>query len=546
MPDVPIGLVPSATQIPIGIIDSGVQSDHPQIKGLVIAQQDFTGEGLEDATGHGTKMVLSFLAAEYSEEMKKARQLVPDAGIPGVLVAKVIGKAPVPPSVTVERIVAAIDWLAGQEVKVVNISIAMLEGSTSFDSLCAAIAGHHNMDFIVAAGNYGAGSVVYPAACAATNMIVMGAMTPEGQVPDYSGPADLVAPLPPALLPPAEYFRLAAEKLIAASDLEGARAAYIEAKNAKPVPQALMAKIENGLGYLAIKSNQPEEAIRHCGESIRLDPTALQAFVNMGVAHSMAGNFEEAAHQYEHVLSRSEAAPDILDRYARALLDLDRPKEALAAIEKLLELDSSYPDAGTLLLEARNRVVILDRLAGGEKLEALLATLVQSGQSSLAAFLVRQGVDVNMTPDGFPFPPLTYAAHYGHSAILRLLLEAGARVDFQDTGNRLTALMMAANQGHARAVARLLEHGASVDLQDSSGYTALMFAAEGGHTEAARLLIEHGSSLGLVSQEKRTALDYAIRGGHDDIAKLITRPAPDDPPKPPIENSGGSQHERIA
>ena len=540
MPDVPIGLIPSTTHTPIGFIDSGVQADHPQIKGLLIAQKDFTGEGLEDATGHGTQVILSFLAAEYSEDMKKARQLVPDAGISGVVVAKVIGKTPVPPSVTVERIVAAIHWMAEQKVWVVNISIAMLEGSTSFDSLCAAIAGHKDMFFAVAAGNYGAGSVVYPAACASANMIVVGAVTSEGQVPDYSGPASLVAPLPPAPVSPADYFRLSAEKLIAAGDLEGARAAYIQAKNAEPVPQALMAKIENGLGYIAIKENQPEQAIRHFEESVRLDPTVIHTFVNLGIAHSLAGNYEDAVHQYEHVLSKSDATPDVLDRYARALLDLDRPKEALAAIEKLLELDSSYPDAGTLLLDARNRVSILDRLASGEKLEALLVALVQSGQSSLVAFLVRQGVDVNITPDGFPFPPLTYAAHHGYTAILRLLVEAGARVDFQDAEHRLSALMMAANQGHSRAVALLLEHGASADLQDSSGYTALMFAAEGGHTDAASLLIEKGSSLDLVSQEKMTALGYAIRGSHADIAKLITRSAPDGQPKPPTETSGDS------
>jgi tetratricopeptide (TPR) repeat protein len=46
-------------QLVTAVLDTGVLHDHPLIKGRVIAEVDFTGEGAEDLSGHGTMVVLN-------------------------------------------------------------------------------------------------------------------------------------------------------------------------------------------------------------------------------------------------------------------------------------------------------------------------------------------------------------------------------------------------------------------------------------------------------------------------------------------------------
>lgn len=42
------------------IIDTGLLHDHPFIKGCIVAEKDFTGEGSEDLNGHGTIVALIY------------------------------------------------------------------------------------------------------------------------------------------------------------------------------------------------------------------------------------------------------------------------------------------------------------------------------------------------------------------------------------------------------------------------------------------------------------------------------------------------------
>src|SRR5262245_6096835 len=69
MPGVPLGPHVIDKDAPIlGFIDSGVQADHPQIKGLIAEEKDFTGEGPGDDLGHGTKVVLVYIAGHYKDD----------------------------------------------------------------------------------------------------------------------------------------------------------------------------------------------------------------------------------------------------------------------------------------------------------------------------------------------------------------------------------------------------------------------------------------------------------------------------------------------
>lgn len=528
MPEVPLGLGPPDPEgVPFALIDSGIQQGHPQLQKLIIAQKDFTREGLDDALGHGTGVALSFLYFHFSPEMQKIKELHPELDrLPGILSARVIGRRPVAPQVTVDRIIAAIHWLATQKAKVVNLSIAMLEGTASFDKLCTVIAKHEEMLFIVAAGNFGPDAVVYPAACPAPNKLVSGAVSPEGQVAEYSGRSDVVTPLPPAPVSKVDYLRLTAERLVRDEEFEAATEAYEMAEElaTADLDRALIAY---GLGYIAFRRDDLSLAVRHFREAVTLAPEAPYLRLALANILSVTGELEGAAHLLEDLIAEGVKTPQVLDRYVRVLLDQDRPREAKPILDELLDKEPTLPDGLELRLAVNNRILILNTIDKGESLAPILRGLVEAGDAGLVAFAIRQGkIDVNTIPEGSEFPPLIYAGHFGHASVIRVLLAAGAEVGFQDPRYRLSALMMAANQDHVDAVKVLLEAGAPLDQQDYAGFSPLMFAAEQGHLEVARALLDAGANPDLRSEDGLTASELAARHGHQEIASLLSPPAP--------------------
>ncbi len=65
VPGVPRGPhIPNPKGIRTGFIGYGINSDHPQLKGLVIGEKDFTGEGLQASQGRGTREALMYVGAD--------------------------------------------------------------------------------------------------------------------------------------------------------------------------------------------------------------------------------------------------------------------------------------------------------------------------------------------------------------------------------------------------------------------------------------------------------------------------------------------------
>ncbi len=169
MPGVPLAPYDVDPSHKVGVIDSGVRKDHPQIGNSVGAMRDFTGEGLGDSFGHGTKVILSLLHAVYEPSQNTAkRNPHPHPRLPfEIEVAKVIGKKRASPREVADRIADAIVWLALLDVRMVNISLSLPDGEADYTRLCATIAAQHDMSFYIAAGNSGQETVLYPASCSA-------------------------------------------------------------------------------------------------------------------------------------------------------------------------------------------------------------------------------------------------------------------------------------------------------------------------------------------------------------------------------------------
>jgi Subtilase family len=142
----------------IGLIDTGVDTSHPALKGRKIFTRSFMSTGISQAPKqHGTA-VASILVG--NDPGKKFNGLVPNATL---YVGNVFRKSGSGVETTAEWIVLALNWLASQRVDVVNMSL----GGPRNLLVEAAVKRlqQRNIMVVAAAGNNGpGGDPVFPAA----------------------------------------------------------------------------------------------------------------------------------------------------------------------------------------------------------------------------------------------------------------------------------------------------------------------------------------------------------------------------------------------
>jgi subtilisin family serine protease len=182
------------TSVTTAVIDSGVLPDHPQLKGLIADQRDFTGEGPADVIGHGTIVTILTLNAAASLPPEQQANLPS----PRIIVAKV---AHSDGTIDKNAVIEAIDWVAQRSARVVNLSLQFIEGTDDYSGLCDAIVRNSQVMFVAAAGNEGPDVKVFPAACDAANLIPVAATGSAGDLATYSGQGDVAAPGTAILVP---------------------------------------------------------------------------------------------------------------------------------------------------------------------------------------------------------------------------------------------------------------------------------------------------------------------------------------------------------
>ncbi len=140
----------------VGVLDTGADIKHPDLKDAILDVKDFTGEGIEDLNGHGTHCA-GVIAARAN-----------DAGFIGVapkaslLIAKVMANDG---NGSFEWIKSGIDWAVDSGAHIISMSIS---GPTTSDILYKAVhqALAKGVFLICAAGNEGSvyqNSIGYPA-----------------------------------------------------------------------------------------------------------------------------------------------------------------------------------------------------------------------------------------------------------------------------------------------------------------------------------------------------------------------------------------------
>jgi subtilisin family serine protease len=307
---------PLPDRIRVGLIDSGVLPDHPQLRNLIVAMKDFAGDDPIDRIGHGTVVAIKLavplesVAAAIPELTSKVFES------PAIVSAKVTGPNG---KIELENVIEAIDWMATQGVRLVNMSLAFLGRKERYSKLCNAITRYATEPnggilFSAAAGNFGPNVLAFPAACEAPNVISVGAVI-DGRLWEQSGRGKILTEGRVQLLPAYAYHYESAQRLARTGAYGEARKEYsasIAAElNAPALFQialldvndgdldsaftALMraealapnhAEIEAHLGAVRLLQKQPAEARAHLDRAIELDPKNVRARTNRAIALS--------------------------------------------------------------------------------------------------------------------------------------------------------------------------------------------------------------------------------------------------------------------
>ena len=184
--------------IKICIVDSGVDSSHPDLSGSIMAEANFTTEAAGDLNGHGTH-VAGIAAGNGAASNGLYRGVAPEASL---YVAKVLNRSGAGSQSTVA---AALEWAVEKEVDIVNLSFGTHRSSdgTDFLSLACNRLVEMGINVVVAAGNYGPTPSTIGSPASAEDVITVGAMTDAEEIAHFSsrGPTSDGRTKPDLLMP---------------------------------------------------------------------------------------------------------------------------------------------------------------------------------------------------------------------------------------------------------------------------------------------------------------------------------------------------------
>ncbi|MFD4476758.1 S8 family serine peptidase [Streptomyces sp. NPDC058471] len=137
--------------VKVAVLDTGVDQTHPDLKGVEVAEKNFTESApdAKDRMGHGTH-VASTLAGSGAKSGGKYKGVAPDVQVlDGKVISEVEGTG------TESSIAAGMQWAVDSDAKIVNLSLGSLDspGTDPLEEAVARLSG--KALFVIAAGNDG-------------------------------------------------------------------------------------------------------------------------------------------------------------------------------------------------------------------------------------------------------------------------------------------------------------------------------------------------------------------------------------------------------
>ncbi|HEX6357921.1 S8 family peptidase [Actinophytocola sp.] len=166
----------------VAVLDTGIDTDHPDLVGKVAASQDFTGTGgVEDGFGHGTH-VASIITGTGAASGGKYRGVAPEVTL---AVGKVLDDTGYG---TDDSVLAGMQWAAAESgAKVVNMSLGSgpSDGQDPTSIAVNTLSRQYGTLFVIAAGNFGRDQTVSSPA-AADDALAVGSVSKRDEPSDFS------------------------------------------------------------------------------------------------------------------------------------------------------------------------------------------------------------------------------------------------------------------------------------------------------------------------------------------------------------------------
>lgn len=170
------------TGVKVAVVDSGIDADHPDVRGKIAAQKDFVdgNSTAQDSTGHGTHV--AGIAAANTNNRAGVAGACPSCKL---LVARVLGSN----GGTVADEIEGILWATDNGAKVINLSLGH-RGSVAAEEDAVNYARDKGAIVVGAAGNGATNERFYPAAYG--NAMAVSATDREDRRADFSNFGDWV------------------------------------------------------------------------------------------------------------------------------------------------------------------------------------------------------------------------------------------------------------------------------------------------------------------------------------------------------------------
>ena len=168
----------------VAVLDSGIDTTHPDLVGKVIAAENFTSEpDTRDMLGHGTH-VASIVAGTGAASGGAYKGVAPGASL---LNGKVCIMA-ASDNCQESAIIAAMQWAARQGADVVNLSLGGADtvGIDPMEEAVNTLTAQHGTLFVVSAGNRGAGEMTVESPSTADAALSVGAVRDDDYLADFS------------------------------------------------------------------------------------------------------------------------------------------------------------------------------------------------------------------------------------------------------------------------------------------------------------------------------------------------------------------------
>jgi serine protease AprX len=167
--------------VTLAVIDTGIDSNHPDFDGRVVSVRDFTMEAFIDSNGHGSLVAgIAAGSGAYSGGMYKG--IAPDVLLLSGKVLKADGSG------RMSDVMAAIEWAVELGVNIINLSLSTCSSSDGDDALCEICDRAVDAGVVVCAavGNDGPNKRTVGSPGAARSVITVGAVTASGNVAEFS------------------------------------------------------------------------------------------------------------------------------------------------------------------------------------------------------------------------------------------------------------------------------------------------------------------------------------------------------------------------